>query len=76
MLALRAAAVAGVGIVQLPRMMLTAEFGQGELVPVLDGWAPRRELIHVVFASRRGQLPAVRLLIDHLVERFAALRED
>ena len=76
MLALRAAAVAGVGIVQLPRMLLTPEFGAGALVPVLAGWAPRRELVHLVFASRRGQLPAVRLLIDHLAAGFAALGED
>ena len=76
MLALRAAAVAGVGIVQLPRMMLGEAFGRGELVPVLADWEPRREIIHAVFASRRGQLPAVRLLIDYLVERFAALEED
>jgi len=76
MLALRAAAVAGVGIVQLPRMVLTPEFGSGALVPVLPGWAPRREVVHLVFASRRGQLPAVRLLIDHLAARFAALDED
>lgn len=76
MLALRAAAVAGVGIVQLPRMVLTPEFGRGELVPVLPGWEPRREIVHLVFASRRGQLPAVRLLIDHLAAGFAALDED
>lgn len=76
LLALRAAALAGVGVVQLPRMMLTREFEQGALVPVLPGWEPRRELIHLVFASRRGQLPAVRRLIDHLVDRFARLDED
>jgi DNA-binding transcriptional LysR family regulator len=76
MLALKAAAVAGVGIVQLPRMMVGEEFKRGELVPVLNGWEPRREIIHAVFASRRGQLPAVRLLIDYLVESFKALRED
>src|SRR5690606_17807616 len=76
MLALRAAAVAGVGVVQLPRMMLAPEAGPGELVPVLAGWAPRRELVHLVFASRRGQLPAVRLLIDFLAERFEALAPD
>ncbi len=29
-----------------------------------------------VFASRRGQLPSVRALIDHLAERFQALDED
>ena len=76
MLALKAAAVAGVGIVQLPRMMVGDEIAQGELVPVLSGWAPRREIIHVVFASRRGQLPAVRLLIDYLKDSFSALAED
>ncbi|WP_349744638.1 LysR family transcriptional regulator [Roseateles cavernae] len=76
MLALRAAAVAGVGVVQLPRMMVSEQFARGELVPVLPGWEPRREIIHAVFASRRGQLPAVRALIDFLAQRFAALDED
>lgn len=74
--ALRSAAVAGAGIVQLPRMMIADAFGRGELVPVLSGWEPRREIIHAVFASRRGQLPAVRRLIDHLVESFGRLVED
>ena len=76
MLALRDAAVAGVGVVQLPRMMLTEQFARGELLSVLPDWEPRREIIHAVFASRRGQLPAVRALIDFLVQRFAALDED
>lgn len=76
MLALRAAAVAGVGIVQLPRMMVTEQFEHKQLVPVLEDWAPRREIIHVVFASRRGQLPAVRLMIDFLVGQFDKLVED
>lgn len=76
MLALRAAAVAGVGVVQLPRMMIADEFARGALVQVLPGWEPRREIIHAVFASRRGQLPAVRGLIEYLVERFRGLAED
>lgn len=76
MLALRTAAVAGVGVVQLPRMMMTEQLARGELVSVLPDWEPRREIIHVVFPSRRGQLPAVRVLIDHLVERFERLNED
>jgi DNA-binding transcriptional LysR family regulator len=76
MLALRAAAVAGVGVVQLPRMMMSEQLAGGQLVPVLPGWEPRREIIHAVFASRRGQLPAVRALIDFLAARFAALDED
>jgi len=76
MLALRAAATAGLGVVQLPTMMVREQFARGELVQVLAGWAPRREIIHAVFSSRRGQLPSVRALIDFLVARFAELDED
>jgi DNA-binding transcriptional LysR family regulator len=73
---LRAAALAGVGIVQLPRMLLTEQIARGELIPVLQDWQPRREIIHAVFASRRGLLPSVRALLDLLAERFANLKED
>ncbi|GAA0495200.1 LysR family transcriptional regulator [Pigmentiphaga daeguensis] len=74
--ALRAAAVAGVGVVQLPAMMVRDELVSGELVHVIPGWAPPREIIHAVFASRRGLLPAVRALVEHLADRFAELDED
>jgi DNA-binding transcriptional LysR family regulator len=76
MLALREGAVAGVGVVQLPRMIVTEAIERGELVALLPGWEPRREIIHVVFASRRGQLPAVRKLVDYLVDRFERVNED
>ena len=49
---------------------------RGELVTVLPDWAPRREIVHAVFASRRGLLPAVRALLDFLAERFAELEPD
>lgn len=76
MFALRAAAVAGVGVVQLPTMMIRDAVARGELQVVLPDWAPRREMVHAVLASRRGLLPAVRALLDFLVERFAALEPD
>jgi DNA-binding transcriptional LysR family regulator len=76
MLALRAAAIAGVGVVQLPTMMVREQIERGELVHVIPGWAPRREIIHAVFASRRGLLPAVRALVDFLAARFQALDES
>ncbi|MHC6227606.1 LysR family transcriptional regulator [Pseudomonas sp. X10] len=76
MLALRAAAVAGVGVVQLPTMMVREQIERGQLTHVLPGWAPRREIIHAVFASRRGLLPSVRALLDFLASRFQALEED
>lgn len=76
MSALRTAAEAGVGIVQLPTMLVREELARGTLVRVVDDWVPRAEIVHVVFASRRGQLPSVRALIDFLADRFAALAED
>ncbi len=76
MVALRSAALAGVGAVQLPTMMLRTAFEGGELVRLLPDWAPRREIIHAVYPSRRGVLPSVRALIDFLAARFAALKED
>lgn len=76
MAALRIAAVAAVGVVQLPTMMMANELSDGRLVRVLEGWAPPREIIHAVFPSRRGLIPAVRELIDFLADRFEALDED
>ena len=76
MSALRIAAEAGVGIVQLPTMLVRDEVARGTLVRVVDDWVPRAEIVPVVFASRRGQLPSVRALIDFLADRFAALAED
>lgn len=76
MIALRSAALAGVGVAQLPVMMVRDQLAEGSLIRLIPGWAPRREIIHAVFPSRRGLLPSVRALIDDLAERFGALDED
>ncbi|HFZ8995217.1 TPA: LysR family transcriptional regulator [Citrobacter freundii] len=76
MLALREAAIAGVGLVQLPILMVKDQLASGELVAVLDGWEPKREVIHAVFPSRRGLLPAVRALVDFLTEEYARMVEE
>ncbi|MFO0577401.1 MAG: LysR family transcriptional regulator [Polyangia bacterium] len=76
MFALRAAALAGVGVVQLPTMMVGDLLARGQLVRLLPGWAPQREIVHAVFATRRGLLPSVRALLDFLAERFRELQED
>ena len=73
MVALRGAASAGLGIVQLPMIMVHEQIADGSLVRVVPGWGPRKEGVHAVFASRRGMLPAVRALIDHLAGEFAKL---
>src|SRR5690606_35704384 len=74
--ALREAAVSGAGLVQLPTIFVRDELDNGRLVSVLPDWAPRPEIIHAVYASRRGQLPAVRALLDFLVQAFKALEEE
>jgi DNA-binding transcriptional LysR family regulator len=76
MIALRNAALAGVGVVQLPIVIARDQLAAGLLVRLVADWAPRPEIIHAVFPSRRGLLPSVRALIDFLAERFDMLRED
>lgn len=76
MLALREAAVAGVGAVQLPMLMVKEQLSAGELIPLLEGWEPRREVIHAVFPSRRGLLPSVRALVDFLTDEYAQMTEE
>ena len=76
MMALRVAALAGVGVVQLPTMSIGEEFRASALVRVLPEWAPRPGIIHAVFPSRRGLLPAVRQLIDFLAVQFETLTKE
>lgn len=66
MAALTDAALAGVGVAQLPTMAVWRQVQAGELAYVLPDWQPRAALIHAVFPSRRGLLPSVRALLDFL----------
>ena len=73
-IALLQAALHGVGVVQLPAMMILEELRSGRLVDVMPAWRPRAGIVHAVFPSRRGLLPSVRLLLDFLGTEFAALQ--
>lgn len=70
MIALCTAATRGIGITQLPAMIVEDELARGALVELLPSWSPRSGLVHAVFPSRRGLLPSVRALIDYLAERL------
>ncbi|MFO1218025.1 MAG: LysR family transcriptional regulator [Burkholderiaceae bacterium] len=74
--ALLAAAVAGLGVVQLPAMMMGEELRSGRLVKLLPQWCSKGAVVHAVFPSRRGLLPSVRALIDFLAQRFAEIPDD
>jgi DNA-binding transcriptional LysR family regulator len=69
--ALRHFVVAGVGIAHLPRVAVREDLAEGRLVELLPGWHPRCGIVHAIFPSRRGLLPSVRSLIDHLAEEFS-----
>lgn len=71
--ALRSAALAGLGVVQLPLLSLREQLESGALERVLPEWKPPVGLVHAVFASRRGMLPAVRQLVDYLATGYAGL---
>ncbi|RDL48271.1 HTH-type transcriptional regulator DmlR [Ensifer sp. M14] len=73
MVALRLAALKGVGVTQLPTMVVRQDLKDGTLVDVLPQWAPRAGIIHAAFPSRRGLLPSVRALLDFLANEYAEL---
>jgi DNA-binding transcriptional LysR family regulator len=68
--AVRAAAMAGLGVALLPDHVCRGALDAGQLVRVLSDWRGHRGLVHLVFTTRRGLPPAVRALIDHLAARF------
>lgn len=70
--ALRQAALAGVGIVQLPTMVVRQEIEAGNLVHVLPDWEPQPIVVHAIFPSRRGVMPSVRALLDYLATESMA----
>ena len=69
---LRAAALAGLGIAQLPESVVREDLQSGALARVLPEWKTPEGIVHAVFPSRRGLLPAVRVFIDFLAERLPA----
>ena len=70
---LRQAVLAGLGIARLPESVVRADLTGGGLVRVLPAWRSPQGIVHVVFPTRRGMLPAVRALIDFLAERLPAM---
>lgn len=68
LMTLKSAVLEGVGIGLVPDYLCSESLGNGRLVEVLPGWGPPSGLVHAVFPSRRGMIPAVRAFIDYLGE--------
>lgn len=73
---LHQAVVGGVGVALLPSLAVRDDLASGALVDVLPEWRPRPWIVHAVYPSRRGLLPSIRLLLDHIVQGCAAARRD
>ena len=76
MITLREAALAGLGVVQLPSIMVWRDIEEGRLIHVLPHWRPRAGIVHAAFASRRGLLPSVRALLDYLAQECERQRQS
>ena len=69
-LALRDAAVAGLGVALLPEHTCRSELAEGSLVHVFPQWYTEDGIVHLVFTTRRGLPPVVRAFIEHLAGAF------
>ena len=67
------AALAGGGIAMQPTYLVNPYLHCGELQAVLPGWDLPAMTIYALYPSRRHLSPAVRALLDFLVERFAGV---
>ncbi len=67
------AAIHGAGVAFLTEPICAYYVGTGELVHVLPDWTAGQGIAHLVFTTRRGQLPAVSAFIDFLAEALPPL---
>ncbi|QBR03506.1 LysR family transcriptional regulator [Paraburkholderia pallida] len=72
---LRTAALQGIGIAMVPRELVDADLRSGRLIHLLPELASTPGLVHAIFPSRRGMVPAVRHLLDALVAGFEELNQ-
>jgi DNA-binding transcriptional LysR family regulator len=70
MAAVRDASINGLGVAILPDHVCLEALQAGRLVRVLPEWRGLQGIVHLVFTTRRGLSPAVRVLIDHLAAGF------
>jgi DNA-binding transcriptional LysR family regulator len=62
----------GLGLIQVPRYHVEADFAAGSLVEVLTDHAPSMTPVYVLYPQSRQLAPRVRVFIDWLATEFAA----
>jgi DNA-binding transcriptional LysR family regulator len=68
------AALAGLGLCQLPNFYIDGPAARGELVPLLEAFRPADEGVWAVYPHLRHLPAKVRLLVEHLETELAARR--
>ncbi|MEQ2354450.1 LysR family transcriptional regulator [Pseudoalteromonas piscicida] len=65
-LALKQAALAGLGIMILPKVFVAKEINSSELLPLLPDWKISPHALHAVYPYHKAQSQKVRVFIDFL----------
>lgn len=70
-MALLAATAEGAGVALQPRFAAAPLLRSGQLVELLPAWRPQQMGIYGIYASREHMPPALRAMLDHLLNWFA-----
>jgi DNA-binding transcriptional LysR family regulator len=73
-LALRTAALSGIGIIMQPQGLVQEYLATGRLQVLLDEYTLPSRPMHILFASHRKMTPKLKSFVDFMVARFG--RED
>jgi DNA-binding transcriptional LysR family regulator len=73
---LHQAALDGVGVAFLPELHFRLTAAEGRIEVILPEWSSRDAIIHLVYTSRRGLLPSVRVAIDFVANVLRPCSEE
>lgn len=73
---LQIAALLGVGVALLPREFVDDDLQAGRLRHLLPDLTTKAGIVHAIFPTRRGMVPAVRHLLDALVAGYENLNRN
>lgn len=66
----RKAALAGMGVAEMPGLLCRDEIAQGRLVPVLPGWQFDEVDLSAYYLTRRHPVRVVELFLDHCTQQL------
>lgn len=75
-IALKQAALSGLGIILLPEDYVYNELQSGELVELLPEWSPDTHSLFAIYPYHKEQTQKIRLFIDFISSAFTKLQEE